>query len=409
MDLEALETCLRHIAHKAAAKELERLLESAFGARSKQPVACPSCGRVMHSVGKRHKRVLTIVGAVRLRRSLYKCSACGAWHIAADAALGVSGTKFSPGARRMMARAGSRSSFAEAQEDLAVYADLEVDAKDIQRVAESVGRQISQWTRQAHKEALRKAGSDCAADQSQPIPVMYVSFDGTGVPVRRSELVGRKGKSADGQARTREVKLGCVFTQTTLDEDGNPVRDPDSTTYTGAIETSEAFGWRIYAEAVARGLERAQKVVVLTDGAAYNKSIIDMHLPDAVHIIDLYHAREHLHELMKLLSDQTQVARLADKWLELLDQGRITEMVGQLKQHVPRSGKRRKEALAHVGYFLENAGRMRYADFSAQGFFVGSGVVEAGCRTLIGQRLKHSGMFWSVSGANDIIASRCCQ
>jgi len=61
-----------------------------------------------------------------------------------------------------------------------------------------------------------------------------------------------------------------------------------------------------------------------------------------------------------------------------------------------------------IGYFEKNKDRMRYNEFRRQGLFVGSGVVEAGCRTVIGQRLKQSGMHWTVKGANSIIALRCC-
>ena len=131
--------------------------------------------------------------------------------------------------------------------------------------------------------------------------ILYVSFDGTGVPMRKSELHSSKGKGPDGKARTREVKLGCIFIQIATDEAGWPVRDPYSTTYVGAIESSELFGLRIYQEAVRRGSEQAHKIVVLIDGARYNKSIASTHFPEAVNIIGLYHAREHLSGLAKTL------------------------------------------------------------------------------------------------------------
>lgn len=305
-----------------------------------------------------------------------------------------------------MARAGSRTSFGEAEEDLRVYGAVEVDRKEIERVAKEVGRQVERWMAKQRAKAIRQAGRDTA---EQSIPVFYVSFDGTGVPMRAKELKGRKGRQPDGSARTREVKVGCVFTQTTINQENRPVRDLDSTTYTAAIESSDEFGRRIYAEALMRGLEQAKKVVVLTDGARYNKSITQMHFATATHIIDLYHAREHLHTLSKLLLPDTNRKAKEKQWLELLDEGRIQALVNTIKGHLPSRGPRRKKALKGINYFLDNAKQMRYADFKKQGLFVGSGVIEAGCRTLIGQRLKKSGMFWSLDGANAIIASRCCQ
>ena len=241
------------------------------------------------------------------------------------------------------------------------------------------------------------------------VPILYVSFDGTGVPMRKSELHSSKGKGPDGKARTREVKLGCIFTQTTTDEAGWPVRDPDSTTYGGAIDSSELFGLRIYQEAVRRGSEQAHKIVVLTDGARYNKTIASTHFPGAVHIIDLYHAREHLAGLAKTIGiDDAQLSA----WRDLLDMGRVENILDQANSHIDALslGNAQADILRKdLGYFQENARLMRYAEFRIAGYFVGSGVVEAGCRTLIGERLKRSGMFWSLRGANAIIASRCCQ
>jgi hypothetical protein len=227
--------------------------------------------------------------------------------------------------------------------------------------------------------------------------------------MRKSELLDSKGKGTDGKARTREVKLGCVFTQTDTDEDGWPVRDPDSTTYVGAIESSNLFGLRIYQEAVRRGCEQAEQIVVLTDGARYNKTIATTHFPAAIHIIDLYHAREHLTDLANTLgSDETQMAT----WSGLLDMGRIEDLIAEATARIDKlalNAQAHEDCRKRLRYFHDNANVMRYAKFRKAGYFVGSGVVEAGCRTVIGQRLKHSGMFWSLRGANAIIASRCCQ
>ena len=137
----------------------------------------------------------------------------------------------------------------------------------------------------------------------------------------KGELDGRKGKQLDGSAKTREAKLGCVFTQTTIDEKGRAVRDPESTTFTGAIESAEDFGWRIYGEAVRRGLRSAQQVVTLGDGAEWVKNIADTHFPGATHIIDLYHAKEHVANLCKLLfgSNEKQVSRYRTRWWTYLE------------------------------------------------------------------------------------------
>ena len=91
------------------------------------------------------------------------------------------------------------------------------------------------------------------------IPILYIEMDGTGVPVVAAETIGRPSKDGVESARTREVKLGCVFTQSRLDDEGRPVRDESSTSYTGAIEGAEQFGRRIWQQAWERGWYRAKK------------------------------------------------------------------------------------------------------------------------------------------------------
>ena len=402
LDLEAWEEAIRKAVLRYGANLLEGLLAKAGCGRREVPLL-DAHGQPMHSIGVRQKTITTLLGEVTLRRSVFKDAGGTQTRIPLDENLGVKGTCFSPGVRRFMARAGSRSSFVDASEDLLVYAHLQVTPKQVQRVAEDVGRAVEDWN--------GRQGAATASPKVDParVPILYVSFDGTGVPMRKSELQASKGKGSDGKARTREVKLGCVFTQTGTDEEGWPVRDPDSTTYVGAIESSELYGLRIYQEAVRRGCEHADQIVVLTDGARYNKTIASTHFPGAVHIIDLYHAREHLADLAKTLGIDN-AGLMA--WRDLLDMGRVEDILDQANSRIASLSPctaQADELRKGLGYFRENADLMRYAKFRLAGYFVGSGVVEAGCRTVIGERLKRSGMFWSWPGANAIIASRCCQ
>lgn len=406
-DLEAMEFFVRRAMLGAGARVLESLLEAAADRER-----APWCGQKhppapMASTGKRPKTIQTLLGKVGLRRRRYACVVCGAVRYPFDETLGVQATGFSPGVRRLMSRAGAMESFSSAAQSLSLYAELPVGAKDVERAAEETGRSVEAWG--AHRGAVAVARAGCDEPVAEEgAEKFYISFDGTGVPMRREALEGAAGKGPDGKARTREVKVGCVFTQTGLDDRGRPVRDPASTTYTAAIEPSVDFGHRIHAEAARRGLGRAQQVIVLTDGAAYNKSIVDEHFPHATRIIDLYHAREHLAEFAR------DVARvpLSSSWFrkarKQLDRGWIEKLTAALQDLLPRSGPRRKQGLNHIEYFRTNAPHMRYGRFRRKGLFVGSGVIEAACRTVVGQRLKRSGMFWSLYGANAIIALRCC-
>jgi hypothetical protein len=216
----------------------------------------------------------------------------------------------------------------------------------------------------------------------------------------------------EGQpAHTREAKLGCVFTQTTVDGEGRPVRDEDSTTYVGAIETAEEFGPRIYAQAWHRGWTRAQKKVAMGDGAEWIWNIVEQHFPDAIPIVDLYHARQHLWELAAKLypNDSPRQHRWVMSRQDKLDNGRIESLVASLRSLATSHPEWAETIRTEADYFYKNAARMRYPAFRRQKLFVGTGVIEAGCKTLIGTRLKRSGMFWTVRGANAIIALRCCR
>jgi hypothetical protein len=297
VDLEAWESALRVAVLACGAKVLTEILAELGTGQREETVLC-RCGQRMESQGVRGKELLTILGPVAYERSMFKCPACRATRYPGDEALDVVKTTRSPGLRRMMARAGSQSTFKDGRDDLRIYAGLEVSAKDVERVAEGIGQQMESWSEQERQEILSREEHP---EPEKDIPVMYVSYDGTGVPMTRPELAGVKGKQPDGTAKTREAKLGCVFIQTSVDEEGYPIRDPDTTSFVGAIETAETFGWRIYGEARRRGLARVRKVVVLGDGAEWVKNLAEMHFPQAISIIDLYHAREHVSQLCRIL------------------------------------------------------------------------------------------------------------
>jgi len=371
-------------------------------------VRCPKCMSSMASRGRRGKELTTLLGSTTLERPYYECMSpgCNGRFFPKDVLLDVEDTGFSPGVRRLMARSGARDSFAKGEEDLRMYSGILVQEKDVERISEAVGADI-----ECRDQATR---TDIIEGRSEPpppeeeIPVLYVGGDGTGVPVITRETAGRKGKQPDGTAKTREAKVGCVFIQSGTDEKGRPVREEGSTTYTGAIETAEVFGDRLYAEAVRRGLMHATLVVVLGDGAPWIWNIAKWHFPNAIHIVDLYHAREHLYALLRLLFPEDVVRDVhRAEWLAWLEEGKIEMLAGTASAILPIEEATRKLATNEIDYFINNANRMRYADFRARKLFVGSGVIEAGCKTVVASRMKKSGAKWSVRGANAIIALRC--
>jgi hypothetical protein len=407
LDLEALEMAVRSAMHRAGAAALTELLEFPAPANSQRTVACP-CGQPAPYRELRSKPVLTAVGQVQVSRPYYLCPHCHTGQFPVDVELDIERTEFSPGVRRMQALVGQQAPFDHGREQMKVLAGLEVTTKSVERTAEAIGGDVAQQEQQQIQRAVQL---DLAIPIGQPVPILYVQMDGTGVPVVKKETVGRQGKTDGQPAHTREAKFGCVFTQTTWDEEGFAIRDPDSTTYTGAIETAVEFGKRIYLEAWKRGWSRAKKKVVIGDGAEWIWNLVAEHFPDAIQIVDLYHARQHLWEVARQLYPHEEVKQKA--WMKvhqkrLLDKGKIEKLVGALRSIETANPQMAKKIRTEADYFERNAERMCYPKFRRQHLFVGSGVIEAGCKTVIGARLKQSGMFWTVQGANAILALRCC-
>lgn len=404
LDLEATEMAMRSALHRAGAAALSQLLEFPAPGKEEHTLAC-SCGQQAHYHGLRSKPVLTALGWVEVLRPYYLCAHCGRGQFPVDVELDIENTEFSPGVRRMQALVGHEAPFDDGREQMKILAGLEVTTKSVERTAEAIGADIAQREQAEIQRALRL---DLPVIVGKPIRMVYVQMDGTGIPVVKKETAGRQGKAEGQPAHTRECKLGCVFTQTRWDKKGYAIRDPDSTTYTGAIETAEEFGRRIYAEASRRGWSRALLKVVMGDGAEWIWNIADLHFPGAIQIVDLYHARQHLWEVARKLYPNDEAKQRA--WMKmhqkLLDRGKIEKLVGAIKsENAEIAEKLRTEA----DYFERNRERMRYPKFRRQHLFVGSGVIEAACKTVIAARLKRSGMFWTVRGANAIVALRCCQ
>lgn len=387
----------------AGVRCLEQVMNATATGRRKNAVRC-RCGTRMQSRGIRSKELLTLLGPVRFQRSLYQCPTCGTTRYPGDEALDIAQTSRSPGVRRQAARLGAKEPFREVARDLRELAGITLSRKDAERIAEAVGEDMERRDK-VERDRLRHAEPP-PPETPKTIETLYIEYDGTGVPMTKKEVAGRKGKQKDGSAKTREVKLGCVFTQTTLDDNGRPQRDPASTTFTGAIETASTFGWRIYAEARRRGLFEAKRVVVLGDGAEWIRNIAQTHFGNAIHIVDLYHAREHVTDLCRYLfgRDIKRLNRYRDRWWDDLDEGNIEKITREATQRLPKGKGAGKDARQQIGYFNKNKERMRYKEFRKQNLFVGSGVIEAGCRTIVAKRMKQSGMEWSVPGANAIIA-----
>jgi hypothetical protein len=402
--MQAAEAVIRAGLLRLGGSVLEQLLAADRGHRGPR-VPCGR-GHEAEFVSYRDKVIDTVLGPVAVTRAWYHCEACKHGFAPRDAGLGVAGEGMSPGLAAMNDRAAAAVPFNGAAGLLEDLAGVRLTAKRVERAAEASGAGLA--------AAGRERARLIAARKLVPLPPsplpdkLYAVIDGTGVPMTSRETAGREGKGEDGRARTREVKLAVFFTQDKLDTGGYPVRDRDSSSVIATFEPAAVFGGLVKAEGIRRGADHVRQLTVLGDGAAWIWGIATARFPEATQIVDLFHAREHLHDLARRL--EFMLLDRKEEWLaarlEDLDYGYIDGIVKATRQY-PLEGVKKDEIDTALGYFENNAPRMRYHWFRQCGLFVGSGVVEASCKTIVGQRLKQSGMHWTVNGADAIIALRC--
>jgi hypothetical protein len=390
--VQELELLVRTAVFKSASALVGVLLQQAA---DRHDAACqPKPGE--HRKGRQALQVQCLFGTFPMERDYYYQAGKKQGHHPADAALGLE-VGYTPALARLICLEGAdEPGYEKAQRHLAETGGIEVSARQIQRVVQRVGTQAQAW-----QQRQAQPGS-CDAS------VLYVSGDGTGVPMRREELAGRKGRQPGGTAKTRQAYLGCVFTQHKTDEEGHPVRDHLSTTYVSSFKPIGGFGPLLRQEAIRRGLGSAGQVVLLIDGASGLERMGQDCFKDAVQIVDFYHALEHAGKVIEALTGRNHpdFQKQRHRWAKRLLKDQVASLIKETRQAA--QGAPQAEAVEEaLGYFDRNVKRMQYGTFRRNGWFIGSGVVEAGCKTVIGARCKQSGMFWSEPGGENVLALRC--
>ena len=394
LDFEAIETAVKREAMRIAVRAVEVRLNADLSDYQGAVLPCP-CGGSIHYAGRRKRTFTTVLGQMTLTRAYYHCPSCGEGLVPRDRALSMIHS-LSPGVTRMTGLAASMASFEDVSFLLSELAGVKVNAKQAERTAEALGKTIAEDER-----------TYVEAGESIP-PTLYLGIDGTGIPIRPSELIGRKGKQPDGSSKTREVKLCTVWSAEGSDKEGKPVRDKGSVTYSAAIESvadDGPFAQRVVREARRRGFDTAKRRVILGDGASWIWNLSGEYFPGAIEIIDRFHVKERLSEVSKAVYGVG--SELGKEWAkercDELDEGRLDDLLHALHTHASHCDEARK----CYDYVTENRHRMRYPEFHAMGLCTSTGIVEAGCKHAIGARLKRAGMHWTVQGADAIIALRC--
>lgn len=391
LNLAWIERTLRDASLRDTARLLEGFLNHEVPHLLDQPELKP--GERFHSYQTR--KVCTGVGQIRLRRAYYRSDQGGRYPM--DEALGLH-DQYTPAAVQLMCWAGSMdSSFELASETLKRFAGLDIPGRQVQRLVNAFGQSAANWMHDRQREERRT-----------PVEILNIQTDMTGIPARPEELLNVKGKQPGDIAKTRQIKVGCVFTQS-RDSRGQPQRDPFSSTYIAAFCDRTDFAHLLWAEALKRGYATARKTVFIGDGAEWIWNLAKDRFRNAVQIVDFYHACEHLHALCRALEPEDErVQALFKRWRRRLKNNGLPGILEATAKRLPSLGAEAREAAeAQVSYFQAHAQRMRYRTFRRKGYFIGSGAIEGACRHIVAQRAKLSGMRWSCDGAENVMAFRC--
>ena len=220
-----MEMAARRQALRLAARALEQRLNADTSDHAGPERLC-SCGAAAQYHGRHEKTVESVLGPLHLERAYYHCAQCQSGFCPRDRDLRLELFSLTPGVLRMTGSTAALVSFEESSALLHELAGVEVSTSQVQRAAETLGTEIA-----ADERA-------CVEKMGEVAPTMYLGMDGTGVPMRPSEVVGHAGKQPDGSAKTREAKVVTVWTAESRDQEGKPVRDPGSITYSAAIESA---------------------------------------------------------------------------------------------------------------------------------------------------------------------------
>lgn len=345
------------------------------------------CGKKAKFVDYRHRWVTTLFGPVSVHRAYYHCRHCRASAVPWDRRQGLSSLVWSPHVKGLMAQAAGRLPYSEAVLMMSQLAGVEIEESGAERIVAEVGGRLRD------ADAALMQSYDCG----EVIPLvpqapqrLYVSMDGT---------------SAHIDGSWHEVKTGVVY-EGVPDKDG--IDTSANARYVAAQEPAERFGERLYVAAAQAGVEHAAQTIVTGDGAEWIWNLAKHHYPWATEILDYWHAAEHIHSLAQALygPDSTQGQRWAQDHCRWLKERGPATLLRSLKRMKPKTAQQAEVLERERGYFARNRQRMDYHRYRQQGMMIGSGPVEAGCKTVVGARLKQSGMRWSSPGADAVLAIR---
>ncbi len=374
-------------AREAGRQHYEEMINESAAREKIEKHYCEECGSVMKNRGFEKKLFVSQLGDIRYSRRYYVCPNCHSGYSPFDKKLGLY-KQNSSGVQQWINFAGAKGAFDDASETIKVFSRIRLDARSIQDVCEHFGELIDKKQKEETEQIFN---SQTRPKEPNGPERMYIEVDGAHVPKR-------------GKEKWNECRVGVIF-ETPPEED----RRPENVQYVAGIEHIDDFGNRLFSQAYLRGCSTAKQVIFLGDGARVNWSLAEMHFPNAVHILDFYHASEHIYEarLLKWDEEDNMGKSWAKKQKKKLKTGKWNEFIEGFNVLPVRTEKQRENKRKVINYFLNNKSRMKYHEYRKRGFYIGSGMVESGCKQVVARRMRITGARWNDYGAKTMIQIRC--
>ena len=379
---------------KAATSICRKLLSTILQSEAAKTKYTPKPGE--RNAGTKNIDIVSMFGPVgTIGRTYYYNKESHRGHYPWDEQMGLVG-RYTPALVEEVARAAEECPYKKAAEEFTRAYHFEMSGDTMRHIVEQIRTELATFVKLSDLGPKEDARSE--------IDVVYVLADGTGLPFRKAALKGVKGKN--GKAKTREVKLGLIFIGG-VDSEGKPFRLQDTSTYVATTHRWGKFMKLLRAEFDRRFGRLPKRVVFLSDGGKWLRSVKLNEFPFATAILDFYHATEHLEPVLAALGLKKGTKKYKEKfryYRRRIKAGKIESVIKSAEDACPKS--KWEDMRKALKYFRDNADRMHYDEYIGNGLFIGSGPVESGCKTVLGARLKQSGMFWSLKGAKAIIPLR---
>lgn len=404
MTIADIETEFRELLRQTGAQALRLFLSSAMGTPEVE-IPC-ECGGVLHYQRRREATITSVFGKITYERAYYAGCKCGRGKAPLDEQYGLEPGAMSSGLAALLGLAGVEFGFDHSRAWLQRFLLFDVSENTVRSETQTFGALQAEREQLLCQRSRDEEYLQARLRETEPLPQrLYGSLDAAKV---RIEPRAKGGKKPETTEAWRDMKVGCwyeaepvppvqrsVRQRDKFEREQNVLRAKNMRYYCDIVE-AEAFGNLLWGTGCAVKADLAPELVFVCDGAVWIWNLVAFHYPKAVQIVDWYHAEDRLKRVAQAAfpteSDRQQWLDQAttDLW-----GGRVELVIRACEQIASRC----EEARDAVTYFTNNVHRMRYDQFRAAGYLIGSGTVESGCKQIVTQRLKLPGAQWNVEGA----------